>query len=266
MSNNQHLSDLGYSNNITNNRHESFRILGINYETLYSLWGEDGESLNNKRLKLSIKQRAIDLIDQLDLARVGHDRPIIWVCHSMGGLIVKQMLIENEHLFDKTKAIVFLSTPHLGSNVASTVTRFSFALNPSTEVYELSANSGYLTELNRKFLDLNRRKSNHNMHILSMCENKPTNIGWNWSLTTVTKSSADLGLGEFLLVENKDHLNICKPENRSDIIYTKIKDLIYYLIQFETHSCEKCELDARKDRSKKINERFYAFFRQNNFF
>lgn len=96
----------------------------------------------------------------------------------MGGLIVKQMLVhinENELKLDRkkmskkdekifisssivknTKSIVFLSTPHLGSPIAKTMTNFSFALFPSNEIVELASNSSYLLDLNKKFLSLIR--------------------------------------------------------------------------------------------------------------
>ena len=127
---------------------QKYRLLGINYDTLYSLWGE--ELIDDKKLKLSIKQRAIDLLEQLKLARIGVDRPVVWVCHSMGGLIVKQMLVDSRELLNNTKALVFISTPHLGSNVAKTAAKFSFATKPSPEIIELSTNSKYLIELNEK--------------------------------------------------------------------------------------------------------------------
>lgn len=128
----------------------NYRLMGINYDTLYSLWGE--ELVDDKKLKLSIKQRAIDLAEQLALARVGVDRPVIWICHSMGGLIVKQMLVDSVQLFANTRAIIFLSTPHLGSGAAAAAAKLAFATKPSTEIIELSTNSKYLIELNEKFL------------------------------------------------------------------------------------------------------------------
>ncbi len=96
----------------------------------------------------------------------------------MGGLIVKQMLVhlnEAEKKEDRTKmakkgtkkhlegsvventsAIVFCSTPHMGSSIAKAMANFKFALLPSDEVVQLSSNSEYLVDLNKKFLDLIR--------------------------------------------------------------------------------------------------------------
>lgn len=54
----------------------SFRLIGVNYESLFSSWEE--EKFDDKKLKLGIKERAIDLVEQLKNAHVGQ-RPIIWV-------------------------------------------------------------------------------------------------------------------------------------------------------------------------------------------
>lgn len=43
---------------------------------------------------LSIKEQASDLRSQLESAGIG-EKPVIFVTHSMGGLIVKEMLVED---------------------------------------------------------------------------------------------------------------------------------------------------------------------------
>ena len=78
---------------------------------------------------------------------------------------MKQLLVHlreieektNKHrirIVDNTRAIVFLSTPHLGSAVAKTMKNFRLVSYPSHETIELASNSSYLVELNRKFIDL----------------------------------------------------------------------------------------------------------------
>lgn len=50
------------------------------------------------------------------------NRPLIFVCHSMGGIVIKQCIIttrldseDHPYIRSSTKAIIFLSTPHRGS-------------------------------------------------------------------------------------------------------------------------------------------------------
>lgn len=241
-------------------------MIGINYETLYSLWGE--ELIDDKKLKLSIKQRAIDLFDQLKQSQIGVDRPVVWICHSMGGLIVKQMLVDSADLLAHTKAIVFVSTPHLGSNAAKMTAKFSFATKPSTEIYELTTNNKYLIELNEKFLATMKTQQLANKpNIVSMLEKQPIHLGFKlyWS-EAVAESSANLGLGEFVWVDNRNHINICKPENRDSIVYKKICQVINQVIRDERLNCEKCKKECEADKSRRLEEIFYEFLKLNYFY
>ena len=86
------------------------------------------------------------------------NQPIVFVVHSLGGLVVKDMLqyakVDDEHksIYLCTKAICFMGTPHLGANEAETfgsianqilkLSRYSSnhypinVLKPSSEVLE----------------------------------------------------------------------------------------------------------------------------------
>jgi hypothetical protein len=66
---------------------EHLRIIGVNYETNLSLWAPICRVEKVKNLT----ERSEELIEQLAQVQVGK-RPIVWVTHSMGGLIVKCLL------------------------------------------------------------------------------------------------------------------------------------------------------------------------------
>ena len=211
-------------------------------------------------------------LKELEMAHINTNRPIVFVCHSMGGLIIKQMLVHldeiKSQLLDNTKAIVFLSTPHLGSNLASKAKNLSFALFPSTDLIELSSKNTYLVDLNKKFLNLMKSKLKDKLQIISMCENLPTWIGVTIprSQIVVDKESADIGVGEFCFVENKNHLDICKPDDKNCVIYSRVKSVIYNLIEEENLKCEKCKLDAMAERNRKMGDYLFEFLKLNYFF
>lgn len=118
--------------------------------------------------------------------------------------------------------------------MAKKVTNFSFALYTSNEIAELSSDSKYLLDLNNKFLNLilNHSKLDQ-MKILSICESLPTYFAFNVFATTVTEASARLGIGEFHLADFKDHLNVCKPDDKKCLVYTKQIDFINQIINDE---------------------------------
>jgi len=63
------------------------RIMAVDYPTALSNWRTECD-LN----KDSLRQRAIHVMKQMESAHLG-ERPIVWVAHSMGGLLVKQILV-----------------------------------------------------------------------------------------------------------------------------------------------------------------------------
>lgn len=177
----------------------------------------------------------------------------------MGGLIVKQLLVylkelslktnknsaQYKHLnelINNTRGIVFYSTPHLGSDIAKKVTNFSFALNTSNEIAELSSNNKYLIDLNKKFLNLIKDKSD-TIKILSIYETLPTYFAFNVYAQTVSEQSANLGVGEFYTAENKDHLNVCKPDNKKCAVYKKLVEFINEINENQSRNCDKCKLN-----------------------
>jgi predicted alpha/beta hydrolase family esterase len=45
------------------------------------------------------------------------ERPTIMITFSMGGLLMKHMLLSQERLREHVKTVLFIGTPHLGSDV-----------------------------------------------------------------------------------------------------------------------------------------------------
>lgn len=137
---------------------KNIRIIGINYDTSLSMWAPLCPCEN---VKPNLEQRSRELSEKLILAGVGQ-RPIVWVTHSMGGLIVKNMLCDGNSILYKcfiydyllftafesddptkqdlcrnTKGIIFYSTPHVGSRIANFSQATALLLWPSVEVQEL---------------------------------------------------------------------------------------------------------------------------------
>ena len=98
------------------------------------------------------------MLKKLQAAGVGQ-RPTVFVGHSMGGLIIKKMLVnaqnsddeERKKFAENTKGIVFYSTPHKGSEIANLNMITKYFFSPSVEVQELNTDYPLLLELNNYF-------------------------------------------------------------------------------------------------------------------
>ena len=65
------------------------RLIGCDFHSYLSQWGNDCPAQNFKR---NLDERSEDMLERLTRAGVG-SRPVIFVGHSMGGLIIKKMLL-----------------------------------------------------------------------------------------------------------------------------------------------------------------------------
>ena len=73
----------------------------------------------------------------------------MFICHSLGGLLVKQLLRHARDLkdhrwqavTDRTRAIIFLSTPHSGADLASWLKHIGTLLRSTVSVQELTAHN-----------------------------------------------------------------------------------------------------------------------------
>ncbi|XP_059842553.1 protein SERAC1 isoform X3 [Hypanus sabinus] len=206
----------------------SLRILTVEYDTHLSDWRSKCPVENERK---SLAYRGRELLTKLKAAGVG-DRPVVWVAHSMGGLLVKKILLdasedpEMRSVVQNTQGIVFYSVPHCGTHLAEYSVNARFLLFPSVEVMELSKDSPALTELNNNFTRLIKEQE---VNILSFGETLPTNIGSMIKLQVVPLNSADLGIGDFIPLD-VNHLDICKPRSRDSFIYRRslkfIKDAL----------------------------------------
>ncbi|CAN0922254.1 Protein SERAC1 [Linum grandiflorum] len=177
---------------------------------------------------LKYKEVSSMLLEKLVAAGIGN-RPVVFVTHSMGGLVVKQILhkakTENiNNLVNNTVGIVFYSCPHFGSKLADMPWGMGFVLRPAPSIEEIRSGSPWLVEVNDF---LRQREKKKWLQVLSFCETKVTPIvegygAWAFRLEIVPMESAYPGYGEVIVLESTDHINSCKPMNRSDPSYTEV--------------------------------------------
>ncbi|KAJ5920926.1 hypothetical protein N7466_009252 [Penicillium verhagenii] len=116
----------------------------------------------------------------------GDTRPLFGICHSLGGLILKQALcIAHEQpyrygsILSSVAGIIFLGTPHRGITDADTLTRWStiFASTTNTKKpihppeHRVASETAMLTQLADRFEEIHIQAP-----VLSVAENKKTKV------------------------------------------------------------------------------------------
>jgi tetratricopeptide (TPR) repeat protein len=156
--------------------------------------------------------------------------PIAFICHSLGGLIVKQVLrAANEQRNDpdladflaRTRRVVFIATPHTGSGKATLMERLRFIVWGSDSARDLVANKPELRDLNFGYRELAKTRGDELRH-LAFYEMADTPFG-----RIVNPDSADPGLPDCRPTPiREDHIAIAKPRRRDDLVYAETKSFI----------------------------------------
>lgn len=91
------------------------------------------------RSRMSVGDFAVDLLTRLVMERecdAERMRPLVFICHSLGGVVLKQALITasavRNHYGTITKStfgVIFMGTPHRGSRVANTARQIARIIN-----------------------------------------------------------------------------------------------------------------------------------------
>jgi pimeloyl-ACP methyl ester carboxylesterase len=175
---------------------------------------------------MPLADRATNTLDQLELDGIGV-RPVIFICHSLGGLLVKQLLRhaydygnpDYKRIADQTKAIVFLSTPHSGADMATWMQHIGSLLRTTVSMEELEPHHPRLRELNIWYRNLPQASA---IETLVYCETKKVA-----GILVVNETTADPGMrGVVPIPVDEDHVSICKPASRESQIYRRVKRLI----------------------------------------
>jgi len=187
------------------------RLMALSYPSTF--W-------ESERSVHPIEEQAKIIHESLRLAGVG-DRPVIFVCHSLGGLIIKEMLVqaeeggEDDAILSGLDGIVNFSTPHFGSDLAGAFVDMKLFSEKST-IHDLKPSEG-LKDLNQRMSALVKK---YDTKCLAFGEGQGTPLVMTGKLAKrinaviVNLESAFPGYGEFVVVENCDHVNICKPRSR----------------------------------------------------
>lgn len=207
------------------------RVISISYEVQISGWF--GKSL-------PLKEQAKQMLTKLRLGALG-SRPVIFICHSFGGLLVKEMLMDAQNnpdfkpIADKTIGVAFYATPHRGAEISrlSENPVLDRLVRSTDVVYDLHPENEQLSMIHQYFAD-NLASS---ISTLSFGESRETCIASVGSrrlcLEIVPVTSANpgfLGPNHSFFPLPHNHRSICKPVSKDDERYTHVIQWISSLV------------------------------------
>ncbi|KFY91850.1 hypothetical protein V500_04437 [Pseudogymnoascus sp. VKM F-4518 (FW-2643)] len=173
----------------------------------------------------------------------------------MGGLIVKEAYMQGQNdpiyegIIKSISSMIFLSTPHRGTNLAETLNRIlqvSFVTSPMQFIAELASGSQSLQKLNEQF-----RHVAPKLHIVSFYETRPTTMFKKTQMMVLEKDSSVLGYpGEISKPLDADHHGVCKYESPNDPRYIAVRNVLKSLVG---KSKPRDQLQANASHVLKLN-------------
>ncbi|KAI4628931.1 hypothetical protein J4E83_003484 [Alternaria metachromatica] len=178
-------------------------------------------------------QHAEKLCSELASLRVGVvDRPILFIAHSMGGIVAKKALLNSQDsnvdsiapLVHDTCGIIFMGTPHCGSelaNAASFLTKIVgiFHTVNSSMLEGLQSQNAQLQEIDRRFHQLLAKRvgTDKAVQVRCFCESVPfPGIG----IIVPDYSAGPPGYER--IVVDANHIEMTKFSKREDQTYQNV--------------------------------------------
>ncbi|KAK3934344.1 hypothetical protein QBC46DRAFT_427728 [Diplogelasinospora grovesii] len=233
------------------------RILTFGYNANWRAGSKSTTNITDFAKELLYEMRFAKDVSGEDLA-IGAN-PIIFVVHSMGGLVVKKAYLLGLHddtykgIISSVAAIVFLSTPHRGTNLAAILNRVLAASfqSPKNFISELNKSSTAIEELNEQFRHIAPRLS-----IWSFYETMATSIGPK-KIMVLEKDSSVLGYPtEISRPLQADHHDVCKYSSPVDSNYLSVRNAIKSLVSTFRSKVVREEDSSRAENSADMQELF----------
>lgn len=160
--------------------------------------------------RLSISNVSDQLFFRLDSKIVGKYETVVFVAHSMGGLVVRNLLLKHEKIAQMVPLVYFLATPTAGSDIARIGTALGLRSRQLRAMTTLEE-SNFLEDQSSQW-----RAWPESFRIISLCafETKPTA-----RVIVVDRSSAEALCTGPTLPSGETHSGIAKPQSPESLVY-----------------------------------------------
>lgn len=246
------------------------------------LFGYDAKKFFLEKGKSAPRYDQAKLLLSYLKARELADRPLWFVAHSLGGLVVKEMLrvaeTNKEPILEQVRGVSFLATPHVGADLAKLgeiVRGISLnLLQVTVNVKELESHNAGLRDLDDWY-----RNNSRKIATLPFYEMYDT-----WGVKVVDEDSANPKVGnqESFIPVPTDHIAITRCSSQEDLVYLTVKQFIQKNSQekrnsqkssiFKSSKLQQIDEEEAKaqelpetDKNKIDDSELFKFLKQLNF-
>ena len=183
---------------------------------------------------MKLYDRGVNVLDSLTARDIG-SKPLVFVAHSAGGLLVKQLLYLSDQyqgrgwgrIATNTRGVVFLATPHAGADLARWMKRLEPLSRPNPVIGDLQPQAEHIHDLNMWYRD-KAVKLKIDTKVYQEGRKYKARFG---HYLIVDALSSDPGIsGVMPVTVDYDHINICKMRSRdqrdNDQRYSQIINFI----------------------------------------
>lgn len=173
---------------------------------------------------------AVDALkEHLALDGITGSTGVVFVCHSMGGIVARKYLVSRaSELIERSAqvAIFLLASPSLGADYADWLKPAARLLGHSQgDALRFVRSNDWLADLDREFLNL---KEQGRLSIVGkeLIEDRFIVFRWFWRKQVVEPFSGARYFGEPYKVPGSDHSSIAKIENENAIQHRQLKRFV----------------------------------------
>lgn len=169
---------------------------------------------------------------------------LIFVAHSMGGLLVKKAYIlghqepEFQPVVDRVSSIVFLGTPHQGAAIALTLARLVALMGARPFVDDLLPQSPMLQSINEDFPRIAGK-----LQLMSFYETRPMSVGGVKAMIVEKNSAVMNSPNERRTLLDADHRNLAMFSSPNDPSFVTVRNALATIV-----SSHRDESNARKQQ------------------
>lgn len=221
-------------------------IYAYNYQTAIS---SGNYSLSN------IVDNLKEIIFSLD--NLAKSKKLIFVCHSMGGIVVRKLIVERSADFidsDIEIGLFLVASPSLGSDYANWLGFAASALgNEQAKALKFSQHNQWLNDLDKSFINL---KESNRILISGkeILEDKFISKKlFFWKKQIVEPFSGSRYFGESLKIAGTDHFSIAKPDSSEALQHRLLVDFVIKHIEAKETNPEKSQINASVPLKSKLD-------------